>query len=117
VRFLALENRSSDSAMQPLQHRCHRRSLSNRRLQVDPIEHRLFSEISKHWAAEPLVRYEKMLKLLRTTDTQTGLVVNACLDRKDYPTRLKPDPQLIASLRLTPGKVLPRWDYTIQPNL
>jgi len=29
----------------------------------NPIEHRLFSEISKNWAAEPLDSYEKMLKI------------------------------------------------------
>jgi hypothetical protein len=83
----------------------------------NPIEHRLFSEISKNWAAEPLDSYEKMLKFIRTTGTQTGLVVTAYLDRNEYPTRLKPDPQLLPSLRLTPGRVLPRWNYTIQPNL
>jgi hypothetical protein len=37
----------------------------------------LFSEISKNWAAEPLDSYEKMLKFIRTTGTQTGLVVTA----------------------------------------
>jgi hypothetical protein len=83
----------------------------------NPIEHRLFSEISKNWAAEPLDSYEKMLKFIRATNTQTGLVVSAHLDRHEYPTRLKPDPQLISSLRLTHGKVLPRWNYTIRPNL
>ena len=83
----------------------------------NPIEHRLFSEISKNWAAEPLDSYEKMLKFIRTTSTQTGLVVTAYLDRNEYPTHLKPDPQLISSLRLTPDKLLPRWNYTIRPNL
>jgi hypothetical protein len=83
----------------------------------NPIEHRLFSEISKNWAAEPLDSYQKMLKFIRTTRTQTGLVVTAYLDRKEYPTGLKPDPQLISSLRLTRGKLLPQWNYTIQPNL
>ena len=83
----------------------------------NPIEHRLFSEISKNWAAEPLDSYEKMLQFIRTTSTHTGLAVTAYLDRNEYPTRLKPDPQLISSLRLTPGKVLPRWNYTIRPNL
>src|SRR6516164_7529810 len=88
------------------------------RLQVE--SHRapaIFSEISKNWAAEPLDSYEKMLKFIRTTSTHTGLAVTAYLDRNEYPTRLKPDPQLISSLRLTPGKVLPRWNYTIRPNL
>src|SRR2546426_5741581 len=83
----------------------------------NPIEHRLFSEISKHWAAEPLVSYEKMLGFIRNTSTKTGLVVTAYLDRKQYPTGLKPDRQLISSLDLKPGKVLPRWNYTIAPNL
>jgi hypothetical protein len=45
----------------------------------NPIEHRLFSEISKNWAAEPLDSYEKMLTFIRTTSTQTGLVVTAYL--------------------------------------
>jgi len=31
----------------------------------NPIEHRLFSEISKNWAAEPLDSYEKMLHFIR----------------------------------------------------
>src|SRR5216683_2749604 len=83
----------------------------------NPIEHRLFSEISKNWAAEPLDSYDKMLKFIRTTGTQTGLVVTAYLDRKKYPTGLKPDPQLISSLRLRRSKTLPQWNYTIEPNL
>ena len=83
----------------------------------NPIEHRLFSEISKHWAAEPLVSYEKMLGFIRNTRTKTGLVVTAYLDRAEYPTGLKPDRPLTSSLGLKPGKILPRWNYTIAPNL
>ena len=55
----------------------------------NPIEHRRFSEISKNWAAEPLISYENMLNFIRTTSTQTGLVVTAYLDRKEYPIGLK----------------------------
>jgi DDE family transposase len=83
----------------------------------NPIEHRLFSEISKNWAAEPLDSYEKMLNFIRTTDTRTGLAVTAYLDRNEYPTGLKPDPRLISSLRLKHSNTLPRWNYTIAPNL
>lgn len=83
----------------------------------NPIEHRLFSEISKNWAAEPLTSYEKMLNFIRTTRTNTGLVVRAYLDRNDYPTGLKPNPQQTASLRLRRSKILPQWNYTIAPNL
>jgi len=83
----------------------------------NPLEHRLFSEVSKNWAAEPLDSYEKMLQFIRTTTTQTGLVVTAYLDRNEYPTGLKPDAQLISSVCLRPGKLLPQWNYTIAPNL
>ena len=83
----------------------------------NPIEHRLFSEISKNWAAEPLVSYETMLGFIRNTTTKTGLVVTAYLDRAEYPTGLKPDRQLISSVALKPDTILPRWNYTIAPNL
>jgi hypothetical protein len=70
-----------------------------------------------YWAAEPLDSYEKMLNFIRTTSTKTGLVVTAYLDRKEYPTGLKPDQHLITSLRLKHSKTLPNWNYTIAPNL
>ena len=83
----------------------------------NPIEHRLFSEISKNWAAGPLDSYEKTLKFIRTTSTKTGLVVTAYLDRKEYSTGFKPDPSLISSLRLKHSDTLPKWNYTIAPNV
>ena len=58
-----------------------------------------------------------MLNFIRTTSTQTGLVVTAYLDRQEYPTGLKPDPHRITSLRLKHSKTLPKWNYTIAPNL
>ena len=39
----------------------------------NPIEHRLFCEVSKNWAGRPLDSYETILKYLRTTRTTTGL--------------------------------------------
>ena len=44
----------------------------------NPIEHRLFSEISKHWAAEPLVSYEKMISFIRNTVSFRHACVRAC---------------------------------------
>ena len=82
----------------------------------NPIEHRLFSEISKNWAAEPLVSYEKMLNFIRTTSTKTGLAVTAYLDRTEYPTGLKPDRNSFPRSLLNPTS-LPQWNYTIAPNL
>jgi hypothetical protein len=82
----------------------------------NPIEHRLFSEVSKHWAAEPLTTYEKILSFLRTTTTQTGLKVRAVLDRHTYRTKEKIDAHTVAAVALTPHKILPKWNYTITPQ-
>src|SRR5438128_968597 len=83
----------------------------------NPIEHRLFSEISKNWAAEPLDSYEKILNFIRTTSTKTGLAVSAYLDRRYYPTGTEPTPEQLRRLRLEPHETLPRWNYSIRPNL
>ena len=81
----------------------------------NPIEHRLFSEISKNWAGEPLDSYEKILKFIRNTKTQTGLRVTAYLDRTHYQTGQSPDPEQLQRLRLFPHDTLPKWNYTIEP--
>jgi hypothetical protein len=83
----------------------------------NPVEHRLFSEISKNWAGEPLTSYEKILKFIRTTNTQTGLKVNAYLDRTSYHTGLAPSIEERRRLRLFVHHTLPKWNYTIAPNL
>jgi hypothetical protein len=83
----------------------------------NPIEHRLFSEISKNWAAEPLTSYQKILNFIRTTNTRTGLQVSAYLDRRSYPTGVSPRRQEIEQLQLKPDPTLPNWNYTIAPNL
>ena len=41
----------------------------------NPIEHRLFSEISKNWAGCPLRTYETILNYIRTTRTENGACV------------------------------------------
>jgi hypothetical protein len=83
----------------------------------NPIEHRLFSEVSRNWAGEPLDSYQKILNYARTTRTQTGLQVTAYLDRRNYPCGLKPTPEQIASVRLQPHETLPAWNYTIKPKM
>jgi hypothetical protein len=83
----------------------------------NPIEHRLFSEVSRNWAGEPLDSYQKILNYARTTQTQTGLQVTAYLDRRLYPCGLKPTPDQMASLRLQRHETLPQWNYTIKPQL
>jgi len=82
----------------------------------NPIERRLFSQISKNWAAEPLTDYPKILGLIRNTTTTTGLKVRAYLDTKNYPLKVKPSAQRLRELRITRHEILPKWNYTIAPS-
>jgi len=82
----------------------------------NPIEHRLFSEISKHWAGQPLESYETVLNYTRTTTTNTGLKVKATLIKKDYPTGIKISDAEMKTLNIHSHRVLPKWNYTIEPR-
>ncbi|HXJ17895.1 MAG TPA: ISAzo13 family transposase [Candidatus Polarisedimenticolia bacterium] len=82
----------------------------------NPIEHRLFSEISKQWAGQPLDSYETMLDLIASTTTQTGLHVRSRLIRKNYPTDRKISDLQLKSINLDSHAFLPTWNYTILPS-
>ncbi len=82
----------------------------------NPIEHRLFSEISKNWAGQPLESYETMLKFIRTTKTKTGLTVSATLLSGNYPTGVKTSNAQMEEVHLLRHRALPMWNYTIVPE-
>lgn len=82
----------------------------------NPIEHRMFSFISKNWAGQPLTSYEKILNYIRTTTTRTGLRIRAALNSRDYPTGLKVGDEEMQQLNLRRARVLPRWNYVIRPQ-
>ena len=82
----------------------------------NPIEHRLFSEISKHWAGQPLDSFSTILRLISETTTQTGLRVNSRLVTKRYETGRKVSNQEMSDLRLKKHRILPEWNYTLYPR-
>ena len=83
----------------------------------NPIEHRLFSEITKNWKGRPLDSYETVLNHLRTTKTKTGLVVTACLLEGDYPLKCRVSKEDIAALNIQkPHDTIPQWNYIIRPS-
>jgi len=82
----------------------------------NPVEHRLFSEISKNWRGRPLESYEVVLKYIRTTKTTTGLRVQATLVRKEYPTGVRIKESEMANINMRRHSVLPQWNYTIRPS-
>ena len=82
----------------------------------NPIDHRLFSEISKNWAGHPLRSYQTILNHIRTTTTDTGLCVTAQLVDQEYPKGVKISDAQFASIALPPHQVQPLRNYTIRPR-
>jgi hypothetical protein len=83
----------------------------------NPIEHRLFSEISKNWRGTPLKDYETVLKYTQSTKTDAGLKVNAVLVDKKYKKGIKASKEDLKSLNLRPHEINPLWNYTLSPNI
>ncbi len=82
----------------------------------NPIEHRVFSEISKHWAGQPLVDYPTIVRLIAETKTKTGLRINCGLSTDFYPTKIKVSDVQMAELDLLRHPILPNWNYTLLPR-
>jgi hypothetical protein len=82
----------------------------------NPIEHRLFSYISKNWEGKPLRTLEVMLGYIRGTSTVTGLSVKAFLDEGFYAKGRKVTGGDIEGLRLKAHTVCPKWNYTLNPR-
>jgi hypothetical protein len=82
----------------------------------NPIEHRLFSQISKNWAGHPLVSYETVLNYIRTTTTKTGLKVSSYLNIAEYEKGQKISDKQMKELALTKHSVQPKQNYTLAPQ-
>lgn len=79
----------------------------------NPIEHRLFSEISKNWAGRPLDSFQTIVNCIGATRTETGLRVSAHLVTKEYPTGRKITNAQMATLDIRPHETQPLRNYTI----
>ena len=82
----------------------------------NPIEHRLFSEISKNWKGRPLDNYETIFNYIETTRTKTGLTTTAKLLKGTYPIGVRVSKQEMATIKLRRHEAFPDWNYTISPN-
>jgi hypothetical protein len=83
----------------------------------NPIEHRLFSEISKNWAGVPLINLQTALKYIRTTKTETGLKVTATLNRKHYLLKEHVSDELQAQVLIKRYHLFPKLNYTLSPAI
>jgi hypothetical protein len=53
------------------------------------IEHRMFCHITENWRGRPLISHEVVVNLIGHTTTNTGLIIQAELDKNAYPTGIK----------------------------
>ena len=81
----------------------------------NPVEHRLFGPISKHWAGQPLTNLSTAVNLIRGTKTKTGLRVSCRLVEQSFPTAQKISNSQMRLLPLRSHPVLPVWNYTLSP--
>ena len=82
----------------------------------NPVEHRLFSQISNNWRGTPLINYETVLKYIHTTKTTTGLKVDAVLVNKEYKKGIKATKKDIGNLNLKKHETNGSWNYTLSPK-
>lgn len=82
----------------------------------NPIEHRLFSEISKNWAGRPLDSFATIQNYISTTSTSTGLSVKAYIDQKIYSNGIKITDEQMDRINIKNHDALPKWNYTISPS-
>jgi hypothetical protein len=82
----------------------------------NPIEHRLFSEISKNWRGTPLVDYETVYIYTASTKHTTGLKTNAVMVGKKYQKGLKASKEDLKMLNIQRRELNPSWNYRHYPS-
>jgi hypothetical protein len=82
----------------------------------NPIEHRLFSHISRNWAGVPLRTFETVASYIAGTTTTTGLRVKAVLKRGANKTGERVSNDQMRRLHLKRHAVCPKWNYTLRPR-
>jgi len=82
----------------------------------NPIEHRLFSQISRNWAGVPLRSWDTLLAFVRGTSTSAGLAVRAVFQPGDYPIGQKVSDAEMAALNFERHAVCPAWNSTLRPR-
>ncbi len=83
----------------------------------NPIEHRLFSQISINWAGKPLRTFETMLGYISDTVTTTGLMVKAFLFDHLFEIGKRVSDLEMETLNLQHHSLCSKCNYTVSPRL
>jgi len=82
----------------------------------NPIEHRLFSQISRNWAGKPLRTFDCMLNYIRHTTTRTGLKVKAVLVDRVFEKGRQVTKAERDALNLVRRPICSNWNYMLKPR-
>ncbi len=82
----------------------------------NPVERRLFSQISINWAGKPLISLDIMLGYIRGTSTRTGLKVKAFKQNSIYKRGQRVTNAEMEGLNIQYHEVCPNWNYTVSPR-
>jgi hypothetical protein len=82
----------------------------------NPIEHRMFSEISDNWRGEPLTSRDVVVNRLNHTSTETGLTIVAQLDERTYQKGRKVTDEEFEAVNIERAAFHGEWNYLIRPN-
>jgi hypothetical protein len=82
----------------------------------NPIEHKMLSYISMNWRGRPLLDYNTMKNLIRSTTTTKGLRINSNLDRRKYKTGIKISHEQFDNIKIARDKFQGDWNYIIFPR-
>jgi hypothetical protein len=83
----------------------------------NPVEHRLFSQISQTWAGTPLTSVTIVVDAIRKTTTVSGLRVRAQVLSGVYPKGRSVTDDEMANLHIRKHRTCSQWNYTIKPRL
>lgn len=84
----------------------------------NPIEHRLFSQISRVWSGAVLNTIEEACELASRARTKTGLAVFTSINRRIYKTKTERNPLFESECAryIVKDEILPKWNYLVKCN-
>jgi len=82
----------------------------------NPIEHRLFSQITRSWSGAPLLSIEDAARRAAETTTSKGLTVYVDINTKTYDIQRPIDEsyERDSRRRIIPMDALPKWNYLVK---
>ena len=63
-----------------------------------------------------MISTEAVVNLISSTTRESGLTVNAILDKNEYKTGIKVTKQQMESINLFKDSFHPEWNYLIKPD-